>query len=90
MASDERVVIRRALEETGDEGVDVRVEGLGGDGHEVGEAADSVGSDFRVVVFGEHEEFRDHEVERELTVDFYVEFTRVVFAGFLERVEGGL
>lgn len=90
MAPDERVVVRSALEEAGDEGVDVRVEGLSRDGDEVGEAADGVRADFRVRVFGEHEEFGDEEVQRELAVDFDVEFPGVVFTSFLKRVEGGL
>ncbi len=41
-------------------------------------------------MLGEHEEFGNHEFQREGAVDLDVEFSWVVFACFLKNVEGGL
>lgn len=84
------VLVRGALKEASDESVDVCVEGLSGYGHEVGETGDGVRADSRVGMFREYKEFGDHEVERELAVDFDIQFAWVIFAGFLESVEGSL
>ena len=56
------VVVRGAIDERGDERVDVREERLASDGREVRELGDRMWAHLRGQVFGEHKDLGDHGV----------------------------
>ena len=71
-------------EEGLDKGVEVCKEGLGTDKGELVETGEGVGPDFGTRGFAVLYEFRDHEVERSLAVEFCsIQLFIRVFADFL-------
>jgi hypothetical protein len=68
----------------------MRIQGLRVDRNEVRQACYGMRSHSRRGVFGEHEELRDHDVEGTSTVDFDIEFSRIVLACLFKHVKSCL
>ena len=90
MAADLGFLIRGSFEKACDEGVDVSIKGVGVDRNEVGQACDSMRTNFGIVVLSKHDELRNHEVEGESPVDLDVEFPRIILACLFENIKRSL
>ncbi len=86
-----RSLVGGALEERGEEGVDVRLERGGADLDELVEAVERMHAQARVGVLGSVDEVGDEDVDGLDAVDLaQLELARNVFADLCERAEGAL